>query len=94
MRTIDSSHRVNEEYRKTEDWNELKLSGRSSVVDRARSSTLTTTRPAVFTRTNIDQDSVAGNFHLPVNKSLERVTPIKDSLQLHLVLMSWLLGLT
>jgi hypothetical protein len=93
MRTIDSSHRVNEEYRKTEYRDELKLSGGSSIVGRARTSALTTTWLAIFARTNIDQDSVAGNFCLPVNKPLERIAAIEDSLELHLVLMSWSLGL-
>jgi hypothetical protein len=80
MRTIDSSHRVNEEYRKTEDRDELKLSGGSSVVGRAQTSALTATRLAVFARTNIDQDSFVGNLCLPVNKPLERVAAIEDSL--------------
>ena len=80
MWAVDSSHRVNEEHRKAEDWNELKLSGGSSIVDRSGASALTTTRLAVLARTNIDQDSIVGDFYVPINKPLERIATIEDSL--------------
>ena len=91
--TIHSSHCVNEEHRKAKDRDEFKLSRRSCVVDRPLASALTTTRSAVLARSNIDQDAITGDIRIPVNKPLERVPAIEDSLELHLVLTRLVAGI-
>jgi hypothetical protein len=76
----DPPHGVNEKHLQPKDWDELELSGHSRVVSRAGASALTAAWLAVLARTNIDQDSIVRDSCIPVNKPLERVAAIEDSL--------------
>ena len=91
--TVDTPHRVQKEDLHAENGDELKATFRSSVINRTRLPTGSTSRPAVRAGSHRHQNLIVLDTGLRVDKPLERIPSIEDSLQLHLV-ADWLLVLT
>ena len=82
---VDTPHRVQKEDLHAEDGNELEAAHRSSVINRTGLPTGTTSRPAVRAGPHRHQNLIVLDSGLRVDRLLERIVLIEDSLQLHLV---------
>ena len=83
--TVDAPHRVQKENLHAEDGDELKVTFRSSVINRTGLPTRSTAGPAVRAGPHRHQNLIVLESGLRVDKPLERIPSIEESLQLHLV---------